>query len=168
MPLMRETNPGGQVRFCLTWPECPYIEERGALRVLVTGDRYWEDMGLVEETLSELPLRSLVIHGDAPGADSQADVAALRIGLMPVPVPAHWSHFRNGRVRGRRCPPDCFEIQGRPAGPRRNALMLTYRPEWAYAFHGNLAESRGTADMVRRCFKDGMSVDITRARRRAA
>lgn len=49
----------------------------------------------------------------------------------------------------------------RQAGPIRNEQMLQEgQPDKVLAFHENLAQSRGTADMVRRAAKAGVPVEI--------
>lgn len=105
------------------------------VRLLICGDRHWSDRSLIVDCLVAIgPSRiACVIHGDAPGADTLAGVAAKRLGIDVVAVPADWDTYPNG------------------AGPIRNQKMLTdEQPTAALAFHDRIEESRGTADMVRR------------------
>lgn len=107
--------------------------------ILVTGDRAWDDKRAVENELSGYPTGTLIIHGNAAGADSLADMVAMQLGYMPVRVP----YFGRG---------------GRAGGPIRNQKMLDiliglrrsgYKTR-VIAFHDDLDRSKGTKDMVQR------------------
>lgn len=114
------------------------------MRLLVCGDRHWEDVATMRRALEAL-LPFTVIEGEAPGADRMARVEAERLGITVRRYPAYWQRY------------------GRAAGPIRNEQMLTEgRPTHVLAFHHNLAESRGTADMVRRARAAGIPVCIIR------
>lgn len=120
------------------------------MRVLVCGDRNWEDHWIIMRVLRGIyegardwmwPL--VVVHGAAPGADSMANACAGDIGAVVEPYPAEWDKY------------------GRAAGPRRNQQMLDEgKPDVVLAFHDNLAESKGTGDMVRRAKKAGLPVYV--------
>lgn len=80
-----------------------------------------------------------MIHGDAAGADSQADSVARELGYLVRPYPANWT------------------LHGRSAGPRRNQLMLKEgNPVIVYAFTSKLPITKGTSDMVNRAKKAGI------------
>lgn len=82
-----------------------------------------------------------VIEGEAPGADTLARLWGEDRGYRVCKFPAQWGRF------------------GRAAGPLRNTQMLDEaKPEHAIAFHDNLAESRGTGNMVRQLLGRGHSV----------
>ena len=102
--------------------------------ILVCGGRHYADAVTLDRELTALNPR-LVMHGDAPGADTLAGKWCRRAGVTVFEVPALW------------------DAQGKPAGPIRNRAML-----WAFlricgpdlhplvvAFPGN----EGTANMVR-------------------
>jgi len=115
--------------------------------VLVTGDRNWKDYNIIYRELSKCPLGTVIIHGTARGADSLADIAAERLGFKTVPFKPEW------------------HIYGKGAGPIRNQKMLDRllkeeEPKKVLAFHKNLAESKGTKDMVNRALKAGVNVEI--------
>jgi hypothetical protein len=113
------------------------------MRILVCGDRDWEDAVLIHRALkSLLPGLKAVVHGDCKGADRLAGEAASRLGLEVSPVPAQWGKF------------------GRAAGPIRNSVMLKENPEirLVLAFHDNLEASRGTADMIKKALRAGKLV----------
>jgi hypothetical protein len=106
---------------------------------LITGDRNWTDKRLIQEWLKRLDITA-VIEGGARGADALAGQSASELGIEVAEVPADW------------------DKHGRAAGPIRNAEMLKLNPDIVLAFHGNLRESKGTKDMVRRANKAGVPV----------
>ena len=101
------------------------------MRVLVCGGRDYQDMQRVYSVLDEIhaykPI-TVLIHGNARGADSFAD---------------DWAA---GKVETLTFTP-LWKEHGKSAGPRRNQKMLEEgKPDLVIAFPGG----RGTADMVRR------------------
>jgi len=121
------------------------------MRLLVCGSRTWTDRARLREVLDRLVSQHhgdgqvvTVIEGDARGADRLAGQLARRRGWRLERYPADWTR------------------QGRAAGFRRNARMLRQgRPDLVVAFTvGPLAESRGTADMVRRARAAGVPVHL--------
>jgi peptidoglycan/xylan/chitin deacetylase (PgdA/CDA1 family) len=102
------------------------------VRILFCGDRYWTDKKVILAVMRKLR-PSVVIEGEAKGADSLARESAKELGIEVFPFPADWSTY------------------GRAAGPIRNKLMLDEgHPELVVAFHDNLPASKGTRDMVSR------------------
>lgn len=80
---------------------------------------------------------TVIIHGDARGADTLADAWAQRHKVAVVSFPANW------------------EKDGRSAGNKRNQQMLDVgRPDLVVAFPGGA----GTADMVKRALAAGVEV----------
>lgn len=117
------------------------------MKVLICGSRNWEDPGLMIDTIEEyiysLPRHTIIIHGGARGADTLAGITAESRGLEVREYPANWKEF------------------GRRAGPIRNATMLAKeKPDLVVAFTLNLAESRGTKDMVQRAIAAGIPVEV--------
>jgi hypothetical protein len=119
------------------------------MRLLVCGSRTWSDYRRLRRTLEATvaqrqPEVVTIIEGGARGADRMAGHLACLHGWRLEVYPARW------------------EQQGRAAGTRRNARMLQRgRPDLVVAFTvGPLAESRGTADMVRRARAAGVPVHI--------
>lgn len=105
------------------------------MRVLVCGSRYLSDHRKVWTNLYELDHYygfSVLIHGDARGADRLARDWAKRVAIPIEAYPADWKHF------------------GKAAGPIRNRQMLVEgKPDLVVAFPLTvLAESTGTKDMV--------------------
>jgi hypothetical protein len=84
-----------------------------------------------------------IIAGGATGADDFAEQWAEERRVERHIFPAQWAKF------------------GKAAGPIRNQQMLDEgQPDVVYAFHQNLANSKGTKDMVLRARKAGLDVGI--------
>jgi hypothetical protein len=112
------------------------------VRVLVCGDRNWMDRKKIEDRLLKLPVNTVVIEGEASGADSLARDVAREIGLSVLEFPADWKKH------------------GKAAGPIRNRQMLDQKPDLVIAFHPDLTKSRGTADTVREAKRRGIPVEV--------
>lgn len=124
-------------------------------RVLICGDRNWgvatsaRDVVALYQTavlhnfVESLPSDAIVIEGEARGADRAARGEAETRGLIVLRFPADWQRY------------------GRAAGPIRNQQMLDEgKPTRCVAFHDDMENSKGTADMVRRCRKAGVPVEV--------
>jgi hypothetical protein len=109
-------------------------------RVLVCGGRDYIDSIHVCDVLGRLHEQwniSVLIHGDAPGADQRAKMWARSMKIPEVGYPADW------------------KTHGKAAGPIRNQKMLDeMSPDVVVAFPGG----RGTADMCRRARAHGIAV----------
>jgi hypothetical protein len=101
------------------------------LRVVVTGDRNWTDRERVRRVFDLIQGPVQLIHGDCQGLDKIAGQIGQEKGWNVIAMPAEWSKH------------------GKAAGPIRNRQMLDLQPQCVIWFHDNLAESRGTADMIR-------------------
>lgn len=119
------------------------------MKVLVCGSRDWSDQTALWSVLSGFiePGVCVLIEGEAPGADSMARDWALNEEQPIEQYPADW------------------EKHGKAAGPIRNQQMLDEgKPELVLAFVNKpLAESRGTADMVRRAKAAGIPTYVVEA-----
>ena len=112
-------------------------------RILVCGDRNWDDRDLIFDTLDEWnKLYNLtIIHGGAKGADSMAGEWAIANHCPLLVFYADW------------------HIHGRAAGPIRNKRMLEEgRPDEGFVFHNNFSNSSGSKDMARRLMEAGLPV----------
>jgi len=93
------------------------------VRVLVCGGRdYTGDV----VCLSQIDI-SILIHGDAKGADTLAKEYAVIRGIHHAAVPALWDYYYRG------------------AGFQRNSAMLLLQPEYCVAFPGG----KGTQMMIK-------------------
>jgi len=112
------------------------------MRVLVCGDREWKDFVFMERILSRFWLHaSVIIHGDARGADKMAANWAKSRGIRPEPYPADWDRYH------------------RAAGPIRNRQMLKEgKPDVVVAFHDDIEKSKGTRDMINVAAEAGIQV----------
>jgi hypothetical protein len=112
-------------------------------RILVTGSRNWVDEEKIYAALMQALPVSLLIEGEARGADTIAKRAAQRLGIRVLPFRADWRRY------------------GRSAGPIRNQLMLDEgKPDLVLAFHEDLARSKGTKDMISRARAAGVEVKL--------
>lgn len=108
------------------------------MRILVCGGRKFvpteADIAILRDCLKDPA--TVVIHGDAPGADRWAGEVAKSLGLTVIAFPADWS-------------------KGTSAGPQRNQRMLDEgKPDIVLAFPGKF----GTNDMIRKARKAGINV----------
>jgi hypothetical protein len=109
------------------------------MRVLVCGGRDFADAALLERILNTMhafePF-TVLIHGDAPGADTLAAQWAHRHGVLVEAFPADWQR------------------DGHSAGPRRNQRMITLgKPDLVIAFPTG---GPGTRDMICRAKASGI------------
>lgn len=120
----------------------PLENREPEVRILVCGDRNWNDSAFLRAVLEGSRV-SVLIHGAARGADTVADDWAEDRDVTTRAFPADWNQY------------------GKAAGPIRNQQMLDEgKPDLVLAFHDDLAASKGTADMVRRAKKAGVPVYV--------
>lgn len=115
------------------------------MRILVCGDRDWDDIEAIVRELSKFPAESstVVIHGAQRGADTIAGVVAEELGMTVIAFPADWN------------------LYGRFAGPIRNKQMLVEgQPDVVFAFHHDLTKSRGTKNMVKQASDANVPVKV--------
>jgi len=99
------------------------------------GDRNWTDKDLIRTVFLALPKVSVLIEGEAKGADTLSREVAEENNIAVLRFPALWQKYH------------------RAAGPIRNTQMLEEgKPDIVIAFHDNLAESKGTLNMVNQSF----------------
>ena len=112
------------------------------MRVIVCGSRDWHDVDAIRRALARLPFphETVIVHGDARGADKQAGEIARTMGFRVEAHPAEWSKW------------------GRIAGPKRNQKMLDLGADLVLAFQLNA--STGTNDMILKAARAGVPVEI--------
>ena len=121
------------------------------LVVLVSGDRHGTNLSAVQGRLSRHAKGTWVIHGDAPGVDTLADKACPLLSFVRIRVP-YLGHL------------------GRRGGPARNKVMLDIllalrnngHSVLVEAFHDDIDNSRGTANMVSQAEKAKVPYTVTR------
>ena len=119
-----------------------YFGIEAPLKVLICGDREWGNAETIMARMKLLPKDSVIIEGEARGADKIAGECAGTLGLDVRKFPADW------------------DKHGKAAGPIRNRQMLDQQPDLVIAFHENLDKSKGTADTVREAKKRGIPVEV--------
>lgn len=125
--------PGPRYLFCGSRKyRDPYV-----IRLLIAGLHTW---GKIHKE----PI--VIIHGDAPGADTLADEATKEwANVSAEKYPADWNSY------------------DRAAGPIRNQQMLDEgKPSIVFAFSDDFKNSKGTRDMVRRANANGLPVYLIR------
>lgn len=109
------------------------------------GDRKWDDGILIRSFLNQLdPANDTIITGGAAGAGHLAHRAADEMGFKTIVVQAKWQEY------------------GKAAGPIRNRAMLVLCDGKVFAFHDDLARSRGTANCVKQARAMGIQVEVVR------
>ena len=112
------------------------------MRILFCGDRNWSHYKTIVDVMLELH-PSLVIEGEAKGADSMAADAGEYYQIPVLRFPADWNKY------------------GRAAGPIRNSQMLNEgKPDLVVAFHDDISTSKGTRNMVEQSKKQGIQVYV--------
>lgn len=111
------------------------------MRVLICGSRTWNKLDVIASVVSKFAEGTVVIHGDARGADTIARACAEEAGLEVLSFPADW------------------EKEGKGAGHARNKRMIDKgEPNLVIAFVDSNSESRGTHNMIELAESFGIKV----------
>ena len=111
------------------------------MRILICGDRNYRDAKQIYKWMGILPKDTVIIEGEAKGADTIAWVCADILGLEYIPYPADWN------------------LHHKAAGPIRNKQMLEEgKPDFVVWFHKDIANSKGTANMIKIAEAAGINV----------
>ncbi len=117
------------------------------VKVLVCGSREFTNPFTVslaiDQRISQLPVPTHIIHGDAPGADRIAAAAGERHGHNVQAFPADW------------------ETHGLRAGILRNLAMLDEKPDLVIAYWNG--KNAGTAHTIKEAGKRGIPVEVIRS-----
>ncbi len=112
--------------------------------VLVCGSRKFTDPFTIsiaiDKRMSELPVPTRILHGNAPGADRIAAAAGERHGHNVQPFLPDWKR------------------DGRRAGILRNLRMLDEKPDLVIAYWNGV--SKGTAHTISEARKRGIPVEV--------
>jgi len=112
------------------------------VRLLICGDRNWSDGNAIREVIKSFN-PTIIIEGEAKGADTLARLSANAMGIETLKFPADWQKY------------------GRAAGPIRNSQMLKEgNPDVVVGFHYKIDESKGTRDMLTRAKRAGKATYI--------
>ena len=113
------------------------------MRILICGDRNWDNRKTIKNYLLTLPKDTVIIEGEAPGADTIAREEAEKLGMEVIPFEAKRKRY------------------GRGAGPIRNQKMLDEgKPDEVVAFHPDINNSKGTLNMIKKARKAGIPVKL--------
>jgi len=111
--------------------------------VLICGDRHWHNFTVIDRFLATLPLDTVILEGNCFGADKISGYLAEKRNMTVIKVSAKWKQF------------------GKMAGPLRNSTMIhCYEPDLVVAFHNDIANSKGTKNMVNQAKLAGIKVKI--------
>ena len=111
------------------------------MRILICGSRDYRDAKQIYRWMENLPKDTIIIEGEAKGADTIAWVCASILGLEYLPFIADWNKL------------------GKSAGPIRNQRMLDEgKPHWVVWFHKDLDASKGTKHMIEIAKTAGVNV----------
>lgn len=109
------------------------------MKVLICGDRNWADPVTINNFISILPKNTIIIQGEARGADTIAKKLGEAGGYTVKGFKANWKQY------------------GRAAGPIRNHQMIDEgKPDLVVAFHNNIHQSRGTKNMLLQAAEQGI------------
>lgn len=109
-------------------------------KVLICGDRNWKNYWCIYDVISKLDKNSIIIHGNARGADIMAGTIASKLGFKVTAFAAEWKKY------------------GKAAGPIRNKQMLDENPDLVIAFHDDIENSKGTKNCKEEAEKRGIEV----------
>jgi len=113
------------------------------MKVLICGDRNWTDVHSIAQEIMKLSISTVIIEGEAKGADTIAAVIGAYLGYEIERYPADWNKYQ------------------RAAGPIRNKQMLTEgKPDLVLAFHSDLEKSKGTKSMVMLAMTAGIETRV--------
>ncbi len=120
------------------------------MKVLCCGDRNWNNINIIMEHLMKFPADTIIIEGEARGADTISRMAAEFLGFKVQKFPADWEKYKSLAINGRK----------NPAGPIRNRQMLDEKPDLVLAFHNDIGNSKGTKDCITEAKKRGIEVRL--------
>lgn len=127
-------------RLPVLWYSC--LDVATVMRVVVTGDRHWDDYQTPHLVLEKLPNGTVVVNGAAPGLDTIVWELCLALGIEWEVIFADWERYGPG------------------AGPKRNGQMLDTKPDIVYAFHNDFRSSKGTKNCVKQAEKRNLPVSF--------
>ncbi len=112
------------------------------MKVLCCGDRNWNNRRIIMRELSNFSYDTIIIEGEARGADTISRLASEYLQLEVLKFPADWNKY------------------GKSAGPIRNRQMLDQKPDLVLAFHNDIENSKGTKDCVKEARRRGIKIRV--------
>ena len=109
------------------------------MRILICGDREWDDVTAIKEVLEELPRSTIIIHGDDIGVDAIVDRCAILCGMEVKSYAA-----TNGTT---------------DEEYRTMKILEESNPDVVIYFHNNnLTETEATKNMIEQAEKSGAKI----------
>jgi hypothetical protein len=118
------------------------------MRVVVAGATAWSDADVIRRELLKLPAKSVIIHGDSPGADALAGKIAAELGLVVEPMRKTKEDYAKYR---------------RAAWKGLNERMLASGAVRVLAFHPDFENSHGSKHLVEIAQNAGIPVEVFKA-----
>lgn len=112
------------------------------MQVLICGDRNWARVDVIRAYVETLLRDTIIIEGNARGADKIAGAVAKELGMRVRVFPAEWDRY------------------GKGAGPIRNKQMLDEKPDLVVAFHDDIEHSIGTKNCITQAKKMGIPFEV--------
>jgi hypothetical protein len=115
------------------------------MRVIVAGATAWNDVAAIRRELAKLPVETIIVHGDSPGADALAGQIATELGLLVEAMVKNkddYAKYRRGAWKG------------------LNERMLASGALRVLAFHPAIADSHGTKHLVAIARAKGIEVQV--------
>lgn len=144
------------------------MPEAKEFRVLVTGSRDWSDKSLIAQaldgalTLLQVPVTMqhtmTLIHGDAKGLDTMAEMEAIRRGWKIEGYPAQWTKHTDACPQWHSGAESC-----KMAGHRRNHEMIALGADLVIAFplgEEKSGMSKGTWGCTRAAMTAGLPLVV--------
>ncbi len=115
------------------------------MRVIVAGSTTWDNVASIRDELIALPSDTIVVYGDAPGADELGASIARDLKLAVEPFTKNSDDYRRYR---------------RGAWKGLNERMLSSGVDLVLAFHPAVDKSRGTKHLLKIAKEAGISVKV--------
>lgn len=115
------------------------------MKVIVAGSTTWENAEAIRKELANLAEGSIVIYGDAPGADALGGVVAEELGLRAEAFAKNKKDYQKYK---------------RGAWKSLNERMLASGAELVLAFHPAVEKSKGTKHLLKLAEEAGVATKI--------
>lgn len=103
------------------------------MRIIIAGAMSWKNRASIRQELESLPSETIVVHGDAPGADALGGVVAKELGFKVKEMTKNSSDYKKYK---------------RGAWKGLNERMIETGVDLILAFHPAVENSRGTKHLL--------------------
>lgn len=115
------------------------------VRVIVAGAVAWANRDAIRRELAPLGPKTIVIHGDSPGADALGGEVAAELGYTVVPMAKSSQDYARYK---------------RAAWKGLNERMVAMGPELVLVFHPDIGKSKGSGHLRQLCDAAGIEVRV--------